>query len=262
MEIMDVKEVADYLKFSTKKVYQLIQCKTIPYKKIGGQYRFIRNEIDKWIYGERPVIGLVKEKETTYSADEDVSYYLDKIKSLNNQLKKQLYIVAMLTKMLNKYNIKPVVVGGLAVEFYTAGGYNTGDIDLVFPDNKLLGEILEKIGYKKEGRHWINMELDSYIESPSSKLKPEETKNIVELDIEGLQVYLIGVEDLIIDRLNSYVFWKCTDDGYWVKELIFMHNKKINWEYLNGRSKEERTYTALIKLKKEMDNKNEKDKLR
>ncbi|MEW6041610.1 MAG: hypothetical protein AB1633_08825, partial [Elusimicrobiota bacterium] len=54
------------------------------------------------------------------------------------------------------------------------------------------------------------------------------------------------------DRLNAYVHWKSTDESNWIKELMFINYKGLDWSYLNKRSKEENTYSALKKLKKEL----------
>ncbi len=170
---------------------------------------------------------------------------LEKVRKIVDPLKRQLFIIGILTKNLKKYNLQPVIVGGFALEFYTTGGYNTGDIDLVFSDGQLLNEILSGWGFKKEGRHWIHEELDVFIEAPGSTLTPEEKT------VDGLAVYLIGVEDLIIDRLNAYVHWQSKDDGYWTKELMIIHQKKIDWKYLQKKSKEEQTLPALQKLRKQ-----------
>lgn len=48
-EIMDVKELADYLGIGKSKIYSLIRNKKIPASKIGRQYRFSKNVIDTWL---------------------------------------------------------------------------------------------------------------------------------------------------------------------------------------------------------------------
>lgn len=255
--LMDVKEVADYLKFSTKKVYQLIKKREIPFKKIVGQYRFVKAEIDRWIISENSY--RIEEKEEEYLSKNDIKVLLQKARNINDKLKKHLFIIAILTSELKKEKLKPVVVGGFALEFYTTGGYNTGDIDLVFPDNKLLGRVLEKMGFIKIGRHWINKELDIYIEVPGSKLTRGEIEHLVEVEIDGLPVYMIGVEDLIIDRLNAYVYWKSLDEENWIKEMMIINFDKLDWKYLKERSKKEGTDAVLKKFKKESIN--EKNKL-
>ena len=45
-------EIAKILKFSTKKVYRLISNCEIPFMKIGGQYRFNKIDIERWLKGE------------------------------------------------------------------------------------------------------------------------------------------------------------------------------------------------------------------
>ena len=48
-EIMDVKELADYLGIGKSKIYSLIRQKRIPASKIGRQYRFSKSVIDTWL---------------------------------------------------------------------------------------------------------------------------------------------------------------------------------------------------------------------
>lgn len=48
-----------------------------------------------------------------------------------DSLKKSLGVLAVLTEALKPMGIKPILVGGRALEFYTLGGYATKDMDLV-----------------------------------------------------------------------------------------------------------------------------------
>ena len=50
--VMTIKEVARFTKFSQKKIYRLCKSGQIPQRKIEGQYRFIRTEIERWLKGE------------------------------------------------------------------------------------------------------------------------------------------------------------------------------------------------------------------
>ena len=47
--VMSVQETADYLGFSTAKVYKLIEAKRIPASMIGRQYRFLKDVLDMWL---------------------------------------------------------------------------------------------------------------------------------------------------------------------------------------------------------------------
>lgn len=247
-EIFSVREVSRYLGFSQRKIYQLIKDNQIPYNKIGGQYRFIKDDIDNWLRkGKREATNLRKATNLL-----DRAWVYETVNSIKDTNKRRLYLIGLLTLSLQHERLKPIVVGGCALEFYTTGGYATHDIDIIFSDNKLLNEKLSSWGFKRIGRHWINEELDLYIESPASQLDPEENKRVCEVEIEGLKVYLIGLEDLILDRLKAYVHWKSEDDGYWAKELIFMYKDKLEMTYLKRRAKIERVDKALAGILNEI----------
>jgi excisionase family DNA binding protein len=48
-EIFTLDEVAAYLKLGKRTVYRLAAAKKIPAFKVGGTWRFQRQEIDQWI---------------------------------------------------------------------------------------------------------------------------------------------------------------------------------------------------------------------
>ncbi len=48
-EIMTLKEVADYLKLAEKTAYRLAAEGKLPGFKVGGSWRFKREDVHKWI---------------------------------------------------------------------------------------------------------------------------------------------------------------------------------------------------------------------
>lgn len=48
-DILTITEVAEYLKVAERTLYRLVAAKKIPAFKIGGSWRFLRPDIDKWI---------------------------------------------------------------------------------------------------------------------------------------------------------------------------------------------------------------------
>ena len=46
---MDFKEVQKYLKTAKSTLYRLVQTKKIPAVKVGNQWRFKKDRIDKWL---------------------------------------------------------------------------------------------------------------------------------------------------------------------------------------------------------------------
>ena len=48
-EVMDIKDLADYLGIGKSKIYGLIRDRKIPASRIGRQYRFSKEVIDTWL---------------------------------------------------------------------------------------------------------------------------------------------------------------------------------------------------------------------
>ena len=48
-DIVTIQEVCEYLKLNDKTAYRLAAEGKIPGFKVGGSWRFRRNEVDKWI---------------------------------------------------------------------------------------------------------------------------------------------------------------------------------------------------------------------
>ncbi|MGE5551375.1 MAG: helix-turn-helix domain-containing protein [Bacteroidota bacterium] len=46
---LTVRQVSDYLQISVSKVYQMAQAGEIPCCRLGQQWRFEREEIDRWL---------------------------------------------------------------------------------------------------------------------------------------------------------------------------------------------------------------------
>ena len=85
----------------------------------------------------------------------------------------------------------------------------------------------------------------------SSSLKNGDYSKISEITVDDMKVYIIGIEDLIIDRLNAFVWWKSEEDGKWAKQLMALHEKEIDKKYLLQRAKKEGVAEALEKIKDE-----------
>jgi len=177
---------------------------------------------------------------------------IERLKQIENPLKRRLVLVGMLTEELKKKGVKPILVGGNALELYSLGGYATADVDIVCIDSKAVGDFLNKLGFRKEGRFWINEELDIAIEVPDTTLAGD-MERVEVFEVEGYEIYVIGKEDLIVDRLNACVFWESKEDCRWVKELILLYYDKIDWEYLRKRCRQEGIAEKLDEIRREVE---------
>ena len=48
-QVMDIRELSEYLGIGKSKIYSLIRQKKIPASKIGRQYRFSKEVVDAWL---------------------------------------------------------------------------------------------------------------------------------------------------------------------------------------------------------------------
>jgi len=165
-------------------------------------------------------------------------------------------MVALITDLLKeKGKEAPVVIGGCALSYYSREVYFTADIDLAYADREALDDVLKGIRFTKRGRYWINEDLKIVVEVPASVLTDEESPiEIAELG-EGLQCRIIGIEDLLIDRLNACKYWKSETDCEMVELLLKRYNKELDWGYFEKKAArpENNTMSELLELKKRIE---------
>jgi predicted nucleotidyltransferase len=150
--------------------------------------------------------------------------------------RRRLLALGLLTDRLAEVGIEPILVGGAALELYTAGGYATGDVDLALPNVPAVDEAFAELGFRKQGRFWIREELDLYFEAPAPAGLPGEDAPRTIVEIEGLRVVVIGIEDLLLDRIRAAVRLDSEDDRRWARRLALLHADRLDWRYLTGRA--------------------------
>ncbi|MFL0366075.1 DUF6036 family nucleotidyltransferase [Pseudobacillus sp. 179-B 2D1 NHS] len=143
-----------------------------------------------------------------------------------------LRTAAILTRLLAKRNVKPIIVGGLSVTIYTQNDYTTRDIDMVSDGYETISNILKELDFKKEGRHFYNDYIEIAIEIPDSYLEGDYSK-VQKVFIDELNyVYLISIEDIILDRLRAAVHWKSIEDRKWGFKLLASNIDSLDKQYL------------------------------
>ena len=150
--------------------------------------------------------------------------------------RRRLLALGLLTAQLAPLGIDPILVGGGALEFYTAGGYATGDMDLALPHGPDVDAAFAALGFRKEGRFWHHADLDLVFEAPAPAGLPGEDAPRTEVSVDGLRVVIIGLEDLLIDRLRGWVHRKSDEDGRWTRRLAHLYAHRLDWGYLQQRT--------------------------
>jgi hypothetical protein len=161
---------------------------------------------------------------------------VDELAAEPDRLRRRLVALGALTARLAPQRIEPILVGGCALEVYTDGGYTTADVDLALPSGPDVDAAFADLGFTKRGRFWVRAELDLYFEAPAPAGLPGETAPRTELEVDGLRVVVIGVEDLLIDRLRAWVHWKSDEDGRWAARLVALYAGELDWDYLRSRA--------------------------
>ena len=172
---------------------------------------------------------------------------LGKVKGARSEVEKLLIFGAWLSKKVREKGAKPpIVVGGSAVEIYSFGHYTSGDVDLVGTREAVKDVLLSSGYFREEGRLFVSDELELFVEVPddSPAGSYEKVRVIKVPEIEG-EVYVIGIEDLIVDRLCACVFRKSRDDCAWAEYLIRKYRNEIDLSYLRERAEEEKVSRML-----------------
>ena len=92
--------------------------------------------------------------------DEAIAAAKADIEATSDLLERALKLSGLITTLFAERGFHLVVVGGSAVEFYTEGGYMSGDIDFCRKTLKaipprIMQEVAERLGGKGLGRNWL-----------------------------------------------------------------------------------------------------------
>ena len=109
-------------------------------------------------------------------AEIDIKVAMADIEATSDLLERALKLSGLITTMFQQHGFPLVVVGGSAVEFYTEGGYMSGDIDFcrkslnAIPP-RLMQEIIAELGGKGVARSWeicgLYVDLLGFLENES-----------------------------------------------------------------------------------------------
>ncbi len=97
------------------------------------------------------------------------------------------------------------------MELYTCGRYRTGDCDFLAPLRPELAAALGELGFEPRGHSFLLPALGLWIEFPGSF--PEPGLTVCEIEFEGTVVRASSAEDICIDRLRAFLYWRSTQDG-------------------------------------------------
>jgi len=157
--------------------------------------------------------------------------FLSQLKKEQNPLRMKMLLIGYITDRLEKKAQHVVLVGGQAVETYTGGQFTTGDVDITTTDSKTTEEFLKSLGFRNVSMIWLNEQLGVAIQIVGDSLAGsfEKTRTI---QTGPYNVKVIGVEDLIVDRLSHAKLWNSSGDLEKAKVLYANFERQIDESYL------------------------------
>ncbi len=121
----------------------------------------------------------------------------------DDKTERYLRVVAAVELALNDLPVRPVIVGGLAVEYWTRA-YNTSDIDVLLPSTRDVERRLRALGFRSRGRAWELPDTDVVWEMPGDFLDALDTATEVSLP-GGRKVLILQLEDILVHRIEEFV---------------------------------------------------------
>jgi hypothetical protein len=140
---------------------------------------------------------------------------------------------------LGEEGVDAILVGGEAIDLYTAGNFSTSDIDLVVTNRTVTEKLLNKFGFGKEANGlWFNKDLNIVIQVIPEPYSGDPAK-LRTFRIKGFELRVAAPEDLIANRLYSKKFWKSNPqrDSEQAIALLKIFADSIDNTYLNKLAK-------------------------
>lgn len=143
---------------------------------------------------------------------------------------------------------RPILVGGAAVEYWSGSAVSTGDFDLCSPVQPELEAVLQDHGFVRPSgagvatRGWVHPGLSLGFEivgsTPLDGLVDRDRIRLIENLAPGATFAILGVEDLIADRMGQYASGTAPDRIDQAR-LLFQLHPDLDLAYLDRRVREE-----------------------
>jgi hypothetical protein len=171
---------------------------------------------------------------------------LERALALENETERKLAVVAVIDAEMQRIGFRAVVIGGVAVEFWTRGAYSTADIDLYLPHGPAVIQLLGPLGFQRRGRHYVLPRTDIFVEAPGPSY-PAESEEVDEVTLRsGFVVPVLSAADVLIDRLHQFVAGGHAEVAE--QAVALLGAEELDLEHLRRRLREERLETAAQEL--------------
>jgi predicted nucleotidyltransferase len=190
----------------------------------------------------------------------DTSHKLQKLigtaTATKDKLERQIYVAAVISSAFEMKGIQTVLVGGAVVEYYTAGGYTTADIDMILPplEKREIETVMKELGFERfeDYRHWLHPDIPVPVEFPPGPLQVGHLliQEVNEIEVEKIKLKILKVEDILLDRLIMAQEWKDLQAQIQAEMLMYAHYTEIDWHYVHQKSSQLGTLKLFQKVQR------------
>lgn len=166
--------------------------------------------------------------------------------------KRRIFFLAFLTAKLKENDVDAILVGGEAIDLYTAGTFATSDIDLLVDNRTITEKMLNKFGFEKQGNGlWFNSDLNIVIEVIEQSYIGDRNR-LRKFKVKDYELRVAAPEDLIRNRLVSAKFWKSSPQRDMEESiaLLKIFADSIDNAYLDKLAKENDIVDMLAEARK------------
>ncbi|MBM3179552.1 MAG: nucleotidyltransferase family protein [Chloroflexi bacterium] len=169
----------------------------------------------------------------------------------------QMELAAYIQDSLQTEGIQVVLSGGSAVSFYSSNKYVSKDLDLInisFSRRSKIKAVMEKLGFKEQGRYFVHPETTFFVEFPDGPLSvgEEPVKEVSEFELATGTLRVLSPTDCVKDRLCAFYFWndlQGLEQAVLVAKSQRVDLKEIKrWSKVEGKEKEYKSFTDKLAL--------------
>ena len=168
---------------------------------------------------------------------------LKDILALPHRLERTAALAWWLQSLYPDEAVRPILVGGAAMELYAEGAYITAELDFVGIVPPPVASDLRKAEFGRLGRHWLHDKESVSIIFHDGTLRKGE--RAVEQRFGDYPVLMISPEDLLVDRLASWRHRESPTHGVQAYLLYYLKHGPMDLEHLRKRAVAEDVEPAL-----------------
>lgn len=145
--------------------------------------------------------------------------------------------------------------GGSVVSFYSSNKYVSKDLDLIntsFSKRSKIKAVMDKLGFREQGRYFTHPETKFFIEFPDGPLSvgEEPVKEISEFELSTGTLRVLSPTDCVKDRLCAFYFWndlQGLEQAVLVTKSQDVDLKEIKrWSKVEGKEKEFKAFADKL----------------